>query len=716
MKLQRSLLILATATAMQSIDAGAAEDPRFIERGYRVDSATVLGRAGIARVDLDGDGIAELVLDGQSIDTITPSQRVLVVLSGTQGHYRTTGWRLLPDDDGLAQTLAWTPQNEPSIITVGNNGTVRRYLGPSLEQADQFSTTEGVVRAAIGDTDADGRDDLVVLTSDGLRIYRLDDGQLLRSHAVSGQSDLALAQLDADPALEIILGGSAPGLVLDGATLASDWTYIDSFGTRLAAGRLGADGSNQWVGISAWYQFTVFRALPWSPLWTGQVLGQIDSIAVSQIDGHSRDVILIGESAGGAVVIDGGTQQQLYRVNGAGYDVSSIVSGDFDGDDRIEIAFASTSLHYLIPALTIANSADGSSKWQLYPATGALTAVGFGDVDGDGRHELVAASNPLNSQPGTIKIFDALSGEEKWRSPLPESNMGDPFYLSVTSVQSMPRGQGQGLDIVLAGPAGYDSRILVIDGVTKQPRLDIFDYPDGPLQSRWIEDLALVDYDGDQRKDLAVITRATLSNEIGVRVHVFSGIDGSLLWLSPVLGAADAIAHQLLIVGDNTSESDLFLVAVLHDGLRAFHRRTGLLAWTLMAANDGATFISSGVSSAEIAVFSSAGSVRFYDAVSQSLLRDFTVAGGPIRSITALGGDVRKLLVATHDGLLLIDGQTGLIRAASGQMSPFPTSGVQLATHQAGADIWDIASGTQMALYRHRLELSEDIFANGFDP
>lgn len=704
-------LIIVLTMIMQTADAGSVIAPRFVEQGYRVDNANMLGRAGIARVDVDGDGIPELVTEGQTGE-FPFTRGVLIVLSGAQGDYRVAGWKLLPDDGGLAQIVAWAPQGKPFIVTVGFNGTVRRYLGPHMEEVHRFGVADGVVRATIGDTDGDGMDDLVILTPTQLQIYRLVDGQLLRSHAVSGQLDVALAQLDADPALEIILGGTAPGLVLDGATMASEWTYIDSFGSYLATGRLGSDGTTHWVGASPWNQFTVFRAWPWSPLWTAQVPQRIDAIAASSIDGQAQDAILVGQGGSGVHVYDSDTRQRLYFINSPGYE-PSITSGDLDGDGRLEIAFTSTSTFYHDPMFTVANSADGAIEWQLYPTKGAFTALAFGDVDGDGRLELVAASGPL-SEPGTVKIVDALSGREKWRSPLPESNLSDPFYVSVARVKLMARSQGQGMDIVLAGAALYDGRILVIDGVTKMPRLDIHAYAQGPLQSRWIKDLVLVDHDSDQHQDLAVLTQATLTTEFGVRIHVFSGDDGSLLWQSPVLGAGTVNASQLLLA-DEVNDDGAFLVAVLSTGLRAFDHRTGLLAWTLPVVADGAAYIPSGVGGAEFAVFSSEGRIGFYDATRQTLLREFSL-NDSIRSIQVLEDSVHELLVATEDSLLLFDGQTGQTRAASAVMSAFPTSGVHPAIHRADAGVWNIASGTHVALYQHRLELSEGLFADGFDP
>ena len=70
---------------------------------------------------------------------------------------------------------------------------------------------------------------------------------------------------------------TSAGFVIDGATQATDWNYIDGFGSAIATCHLLGDASTQFVGAYSSY-FIAFRAVPWSPLWRSSPTYGIDSI------------------------------------------------------------------------------------------------------------------------------------------------------------------------------------------------------------------------------------------------------------------------------------------------------------------------------------------------------------------------------------------------------------------------------------------------------
>ncbi len=326
-------------------------------------------------------------------------------------------------------------------------------------------------------------------------------------------------------------------------------------------------------------------------------------------------------------------------------------------------------------------------------------------MDGDGREELVAATGQPQQQLGTLSIFDAATGRLKWRSPVDWPSDTNRFLLSTSRIVLRPRSNAPGMDIVLAGDEYQGGRVLVIDGATRQQTLRI-----DALAVRAVTDIALVDYDDDGIDDFAVV-----SNDFSTStIDVFSGVDGTLLWCSPAM-AGRAAQISIVEASDRTE-----LVAAFGSGLRAYDRVTGLLSWSLTAdASIGALHVENGAAGPEIVVLSQQGTLAFYDANTRALLRTRTIPS-PVSAAAVLDGDVRALLVATGPKLVLFDGVTGQSVAESPMLTPVAPflpimRGTPLTLRREGGEAWMVASGTQGALYRHRLTLGEHIFTTGFE-
>ena len=686
--------------------------PTFVQLGQRVDSVWSAATSRFATLDIDGDGFEDLVFAGVS------GSPILFAIGKRADE--TIGFKMAKiaaADGALSRVLAWTPAgtSTPHVLTVAQSGVVRDYSGWPLTEQRQFSVTGNATAAAVGDVDNDGVDDLLVTTQSGLYAYSLANGLPEWNYPVADSRDLALVQLDADPALEIILAGPVPGIVLDGATRATDWQYIDGYGSRLATGALLGSGGVQWVGAADWNLFTVFRATPWSPLWSGSTSHDIGAIATARVDGSGRDVIVQGDGQWGKVhVIDSATHQERFQVPNDGYGISAVAGVDFDGNGIDEIAFASAQTSQDGPLLTIASGQNGAVTWQFFPIPYPFVATALGDVDGDGHVELVAASAAENSH-STIVIFDAETGTEEWRSPAAIGNVDEPLYLSVATIALVPHAVGQGMDIVLAGSAIYDGRIVVLDGTTRDVRLQIGGYFTGPMVSRYVRDMALIDFNNDGVQDYVAATEASSTGSQAALLQVFSGVDGSTLWTSVAMGSGFATINGVLVAEPPVGMPGKRLVAVLPASLRAYDTSTGLLSWTIATTNDGAHYIPNGTGGAELAVYSAdSGAVTFYSADTQANLRSYSLPA-PLSVVTSLGGDLHSLVVATADALALVDGESGVIKSATDYLGPFPPIGSRIASIGDASSSWTIATGTEAALYRYRLQLGDAIFANSFE-
>jgi len=697
------LALLAVFTTV-----GPARGVELVEIGRDASAMVGTAHAGFAVIDVDGDGRDDLVFADMAANPV-------LAVYGLRAD-GTTGFKQLspmPWQHLIQRVLPWRSGGVSHIVVIEDSGTVHDFSGWPLVEQRSFPVYEYVFapHAAIGDIDADGVDDLVVAVEGALYAYSMGDGHAERTFELpvgTTARDVALAQLDADPALEMIVGASmyGPGFVVDGATGAIDFEYDApyGFGSVVATGRFDGTGATGFV-TDGWGIADVFGTDPYALQWDANASGNIMSMATADIDGSGRDAIIVGNDQWGAVhVIDPVTHTDRLTIPQDGFGVLAVAGVDLDGEGPA-IAFGSGPVTPGTTGFATADASTGEITDRYVPATGPMTVTAIGDVDGDGHDELVAAAQPSYSY-STIAIYDLATGAEKWRSPAPIGNANDPFYIAPAAIRLVPHADRPGMDIVVAGSALYDGRIEVYDGTTMDEVMHIYQYAGGPLQWREVRDIAMHDCNGDGVDDFVAIVDANDGNERGPQLLAFSGVDGSLLWSTRVL-AQGAFAERVLVVPSATGGSEL--VAVSSGHLRALDPATGGPKWWITAANDGAIYVPRGAAGPEYAVFSPQGGIAFYDAGTHAYLRSFSLAA-PICDVLALDGDGRSLAIAAGDALLLFDGKGGITRAAAGSLGQC----LQNATRMAASPSGVVALGTGSALFREYVD-SDRIFADSFD-
>lgn len=705
--------LLAYVVATATTGALAAGAPRFVEDGYRIDSVVFRSGTRIAEGDFDSDGKAELAFAAWSSGEKANVERraVLVTLDhDTIEGYRIGQTLLLAASVDPARVMGWREAGGDRLILVGKEGTARIFGGDPLTELLQFPIVNAARAASAGDVDGDGHDELLVLGAGGLYTYALPDGRLLKNYATVDHTDVAIAQLDADPAMEIMLTGafSGGGKVIDGATFATEWNHPAGFGNLLAVGDFLGNGRQQWVGAKYWYDYALFGSAPWAPIWSVTARHDTNAIGTARSPSAPRDLLLIGEGQWGALkVVDGVSGQDLLSVRNDGYSISATTGADIDGDGTDELVFTSYPSGGLTTVLTIAG-VDGSDRWRFHTTEAPYYAAAHGDVDGDGNVELVTANKGY--WHSTLTIFDATTHAPLWRSP-EEVESNETWRTKAHAIVLRERPGISGMDIVVAGDFFFTARLYVIDGVTKQILMDTGASASGPLGDQSVVDIALVDHDGDGSKEIAVLVRDRWFGS-GLSILLWD-MQGNLIWRSMPFGDSSSVAHSLLVM-PGTSSDDPQLLAVLADGVRAFDAGSGVEGWRLGAPNDGAAFVPSGSTGPELATYANDGRVWFYDATTRALLRQWQLPAS-LRSLQALDGHVHAMLAAVGNGLALIDGRTGQVRSQSLALSPFWPARQPVSATPVGERDWIVATPTQLALHHLRIEISDGIFVYGFE-
>lgn len=702
------IFVATVAIGATTAFAQPAEPARFDDAGYYPNSFYHLAKARFARADLDGDGLDDLALTARA----GTSRHLLVVGRMPSGSIQIKQTMRLPEEnDDLVRVLTYAEKGTARVLAISTGGICRLYGGWPLALIAQYSVSPHVSSAAVGDLDADGMPELLVSTTSTLTIHALD-GQLRHVLPYGGPSDVTLDQLDADPALEIVLNN---GYVLDGATHAVDWHYTEGFGGHVATGKVVPDGSTGWVGTTPNNHFTIFRAAPWSPLWSGDLMGPwAAALAVLPIDGSGTDGVAVAESGWGGVAVHDMTLRQLrYRIHEWTPYVLGLTGLDIEGDTLPDLAVGAEGVPYPGGALTIHDARNGATKWEYVSTNGSHQAMVWGDADRDGKVELTVTGTDEDTTNYLTIAYDADSGLPLWRAPFP----------GTSSAPAVPRhgrhiALSTDLDtgnqrIVLAGSDFQDAQITILDGVTREIVLALRGPTIEELRTRTIKGLIVSDVDADGAEDVIVTTEPANFTSEGTQILIFSGRDGALLRRTDL--PATTVQDALLVRGGEGGPSPDRIIVSTPTQLLAYDLQTGASAWNLDVEHRHVVHVGRGLAGAEIVTISQTGEVRAFDATTRQPLREFSF-GEPIRQARVLGDDVRSIVLALERRLIVLDGSTGTVRASSNEIGLISPVTRSLAVSSAGSGTWRAAINSTEGIFRFRIRLTDALFKGTFDP
>lgn len=690
---------LVAALAFASVPFASAGTPTLTELGRSIPGYWSTSEGDVAVADFDRDGRDDIVVPGHA------GTSLFQVLGYEDGALVVKQAVFVPDTK-FARVTAVSIAGEPHLVTVSIDGVVRQYTGWPLAEVHAFDAGRQVDAAALGDIDNDGAMD-VVLASDwwlgeGVSAYGLDTGELRWNLPDTDGSDILIGQFDGDPAKEIVLAAT-PGRVIDGATLATDWSYPDGFGNYLAGGRFQAGGGEQLVIARDWGLLMAFQSAPWSPMWDMKFF-DIDALTTFDLDGDGFDEIIEGDGQSGDLhIIDGQTHAIRLSIPHEGSGLVALATWDPEADGKADIAFAPRSALPSRPLFTLADSLDGHTIGELPSGQeGPYRHLALGRV-GAGTRLVYPVRNDGYFGGAWVEI-EALTGQVLWQSPT-ATDPGDPFMLRPGDAVYSADASGDPL-LVLAGAGVTDdrNRLIALDALTHE--------------SRWTLDAATFapltrELQGASAFELAngPTIGACLLTYTDARILLVDAASGTPLWTSVAMTTEGG---ECGLMAGRFHDGNPLVVAVLHDSLRAYDSVTHVLAWSLEVPADGASLIEQGVAGREFVVFEGT-QLRFYDAATRTELRAFDL-GMPIHSVRQARDDIHGLLVAAGGHLLLVDGTNGAIRQATDYLGSNLATGNRIGTADLGGGYTRVGVGSDGGVIRFRLYTGDGIFTDGFEP
>lgn len=356
----------------------------------RTTSGVPVGNNAIDVEDFQGNGKQE-VLIGTEIGLY------ILAKHGPADYIQTWAYPYDPVADG---NFISAPNTGFNAVTSGDvNGDGHREIffsrGPVIVELDGVTRREvarygnqgiGVLgpyclALKYADIDGDGKGELVCLGNNSYKgptqLYVLDAKTLTlkwQSGILKGGTSMAIGNVEGSSnSLQIV---TSDGFVFDGATHQNLWAYGPGFGSIIDVGDVNGDGIAKIIGTTTYLSSAaiVFSATLKSPIWqiTMNFAAGASAIKVANLDGVGPDEILLGDAEEG--------NGSIYR-----YDATAKVAN-----------------------LVSQTSAIGAG----------VSAIGVGDVDGDGVQEVIWGSGSDGSAPVTLAIASWTAPPVvKWKGP-----------------------------------------------------------------------------------------------------------------------------------------------------------------------------------------------------------------------------------------------------------------------------------------------------------
>lgn len=608
----------------------------------------LIGEADVITADIDGDGVPEIIASGR--DLYLPTKCFWYVLKKSpDGSYRQV-WRSDNYLDYLHNLVVtdFNGDGHKDILAGFSDGTIEVFDGVSLTKTATFAVSPHIEAMAVADIDNDGKQELVTSDGNGLFVYS-STGALKWSLANAGGVSLAIGNVDADAGVEIVAttyGGK--GYVVDGFTHAVKWEYVNGFGARIALGDVNGDGKTEIVGSGAWSKITVFSASSKEAVSNITTTKAIDRLLVTDVNGDGVCEVVYGDDQWGEIhAVDARTGTDVWIIDNPDWGVYGLDIGDVDGDGKLEVVWAARQGH-----LFVGDPSTGAIKWKD-DWGGPYNVLAVGDVDGDGEDEIVAAefgaAKEVYNTEGYLNIFDGRTHALKYRHDL--------GVVAPTAINSIWIGDLDGdgrAEYVITFSGGWPSagKVLVFDGVTHVLKGETTVSLD-----MYFSTIAIGDVDNDGHKEIICGEKPVYGGQ-AAHIVVYDGASLQEKWRSGDLR------------NDGSEVYDVTIADV--DG-------------------DGHPEIIASVSSQYV----SGGRLAVFDGVThqQKLLQEHPARAVAVADID--GDGLNEILVGRKDGKIdVLDGQTFSVKKTVLTYNPSSVDALRVVDPTGtGSGDWIVAGG-----------------------
>jgi len=295
---------------------------------------------------------------------------------------------------------------------------------------------------AVGDLAGDGKPEVVFGSDDG-RIYCLDcqNGTLAWRYTTRSEVSAppALADLNGDGRLEVAVGGRDGRFYVLDAGGKPLWTAqatagIGGIAAAAAVGDVNGDGRPEIVVQAADSNLTCFSGAEGKALWNfsqfyDPVWVAVTSPCIADLNMDGKmEILVLASNESSVSCLDGSTGEPKWEhFFGGGVYRSTPAVGDVDGNGRPEMVLASTE------TIVCLNGTTGYLQWSrpFALSQGATylaqeSSPALADIDGDGGLEVVVGASDR-----MVHALNAEDGTPRWTYPVPRPVQSSPAVADI---------------------------------------------------------------------------------------------------------------------------------------------------------------------------------------------------------------------------------------------------------------------------------------------
>lgn len=376
--------------------------------------------------DVDGDNIVEIAYIARGEDVYVFEVDTLTVKWHLSGLFDVNTVAVADiDQDGVGEVL----------VGDGQWGNVTGYRGNNGGQLWRIPNPEhGVFGIEVGDADNDGVNEILWgagLSSSGKDALFIGDWETesvdWSSDDLDGPLYVAAGDLDNDGIVEIVMASSSTTSgyeggtirVYDGVTHELDWStvvstsYYDLY--EVAVGQLDSDPALEIVvGADNWYstRLRVYDGITHAMEWESAALasGPPHSLLVMNLDADPLDEIVVGLSNRHVQVFNGASPIIQWDSGSLDDSILDLAIGDLDGDSVLDLAVLTNQSVYIFNV--------GTWFQKLHKSLGGGKHLAIVNSSPSNPGSLLITTSNLYGYDTELQAWDGVDHELLWRRTL----------------------------------------------------------------------------------------------------------------------------------------------------------------------------------------------------------------------------------------------------------------------------------------------------------